>query len=185
MRKNAINFYESFNEIKYKDYEIDHSHNLILITTLLEFHDKFKSNNIEFKLTGVWGLIFETNQLYRTINDLDLIIQKKDLKKCVQILKNDYFYLVKEGSDPKDFFLKSLKRKSTQLFRIKNKSNNTIVDLFLSQNFNNSLTKIKKFNNYIFKYRLPFKFLKFNTDFNYKRKIDNDDLEFYKKVIAI
>jgi hypothetical protein len=179
-----LNFYRNLEKVSFKNYIIDDNKNLNLLFVLYQLHEKLSAHDLDFKITGVWALILESKKIYRTVNDLDIIILQKNFKKYLEVLKNDFLFLSDPNLDPKEFLIKSLNKKTTKLFRFRNIEYQNILDLILTQNIDNRLTKVSNISNFKIKYRLPLKFLMpSNSDYFYKRNIDSDDNEFYSRYI--
>jgi hypothetical protein len=181
MQEEIINFYKNIDKISYKDYIIDHDFNLNLLFLLNEICVLAQKNNLDFKLTGAWAFVFQTNKIYRTISDIDLIVFKKDFKSWIKALDKDYGVLYED--EPIDFFKKTLKNDS-KIFRFKHKKDeNKTIDMIIADKISNSkYEEIILFGNQI-KYRLPYKFLKPHKGFEYGRDIDTDDVEFYSRYV--
>ena len=184
MFKNFTEFYSQIEKADYKNdyYQIDHRYNLVHIETLQYICDLSKEHQFDFRLTGAWAFVLETNKIYRTINDIDIIIPKKDFKLFLELIDKDFTYFYDE--DPKSFFIKALARKS-KMFRFKDKKDlEKTIDVILTDQPTDHLYKNKVIGNYNIKYRLPYKFLKREDEyFNYGRGIDSDDENFYSQYI--
>jgi hypothetical protein len=184
------NFYKNVNKIKYKDYVIDNNFNLNLLFLLKDICILSQEYNLDFKLTGAWAFVFKTNRIYRTISDIDLIILRKDFKNWIRALDRNYGLLYEDN--PKEFVKKTLQN-NPPIFRFKHKNDeNKTIDIIIRNEFSIlpnkfSYSEYEEISLFGFKiiYRLPYKFLKPNQGFEYGRDIDSDDVEFYKKVIAI
>jgi hypothetical protein len=177
------NFYKNVKKIKYKDYIIDGDFNLNLLFLLKDICILSQEYNLDFKLTGAWAFVFKTNQIYRTISDIDLIILRKDFKNWVRALDRNYGLLYEDN--PKEFVKKTLQN-NPPIFRFRHKDDeNKTIDIIVTNQFSYSKYEEISLFGFNIKYRLPYKFLKPKEGYEYGRDIDSDDLEFYKKVIVL
>jgi hypothetical protein len=183
MHKEIETFYKNIEKISYKNYLIDHDFNLNLLFLLKDICTLAQKNNLDFKLTGAWAFVFKTNKIYRSISDIDLIILKKDFKSWVRALDQDYGLLYEDH--PQEFVKKTLQN-NPPIFRFKHKKDeNKTIDVIVTNEFSYSKYEEISLSGFKIQYRLPYKFLKPKEGFEYGRDIDSDDVEFYKKVIAI
>jgi hypothetical protein len=188
MNSEIIEIYNNIEKISYKNYLIDHNFNLNLLFLLNDICILAQENNLDFKLTGAWAFVFKTNKIYRSINDIDLLILRKDFKSWIRALDRDYGLLYEDH--PQEFVKKTLQNNSP-IFRFKHKNDeNKTIDIFILNEFSilpNKFSYSKyeeiSLSGFNIKYRLPYKFLKPKEGYEYGRDIDSDDVSFYLQLI--
>jgi hypothetical protein len=186
---NLENFYSSLTKIKYKDYTIDDQFNLKLLKELDIVTTLFIENNIEYYITGAFSLIFYTGKIYRTIKDVDILVNLKDIKQLFSILDENYSYYPYPKTNTLANFFKSKILKEDP-FRFKNKNDLSIkLEIFFDKKpIFSGRNKVfsKKINNNELKYLIPNKF--FDESYpssRYSRQKDIDDIVFYSRFLNI
>lgn len=180
------NYYKTIKKIKYLNYTIDSEFNILLLEELNHINDFAKKENLYFSVIGTLGCIFHTNKIYRTLNDIDLLIEKADFKKWLNFLNKDYnFKYTSENLFFKSVsqFVKEQISNNGGISFVKRLNPKIQIELFFTDNIN--IHKDKFFNKIIgnayIKYRLPYKYRPFKKDHFYNRQKDIDDIKFYSK----
>jgi hypothetical protein len=173
-----MNYLETIKKIQYKDYKIDEQHHLLLFESLTKLSYLALRNNLTYYVTGSWALLFHTNKIYRTISDIDIIVEIEDLKNWLTVLQHEYDYIYLD--DPKEFFEYCINNKKLLTFLHKKDKSKLEISVFFPE-YRRSIYK-KKIENMLFYYVLPLK-LKLDKDFFYERPRDLDDIDFYSDLI--
>jgi hypothetical protein len=177
---------DNVKKIKYKNYEIDDTHHLQSLNNLTYLLDKSNKYNLDLKITGAWAFVFKTDKIYRTINDMDFIILKKDFHTWLKILSDEFLFCYPSNEKVDNFVSSSFKKQCT-IFRLKHVQEQipfNFIDFILTKEFTQKLYSIKTIENYTINYRFPYKFLyPKNSYFNYKRVKDIDDNSFYSECL--
>jgi hypothetical protein len=179
------NFYKNIEKIKYLDYEIDDNFNLLILNKFKYFLDLSLEYKLNLSVLGTIACIFHTNKLYRTIGDIDLILDYQDLKKWMKIFNQENYQLSYYGN-PLEFNAKKIMKdlinaEKPQFTLKKNISDNINIDAIFPRTFKEKYF-FKKIGNYKISYRLPKKYIDIsNSEFFYNRKKDFDDINFYGK----
>lgn len=178
-------FYSSLEKIPFLDYEIDDTHNLDILSEFKFILTLAKEHNLQIGVTGSISCLFYTNKIYRSINDLDFIVEYKDIKKWLLLLKERYNYfkwLYDEKHSNENIQKKFFKKEHLQL-TLENKLNKNLKIEFFVQNFKLYTQCLKflerRFNEFNISYHIPLKFIK--KEYFYNRQKDYDDISFYEK----
>lgn len=175
-------FIKNIQNIKYLDYEIDKNHNLKLFNEVKFFIKNAQKYNLDIILAGACGNVFHFSKLFRTIKDIDLYVEKKEIETWLNIVHTRYEYLYPEEFKPLDFLKNQLKQEQPIPFR--NKKNPKLKVDFIFKNFDliQDQIFIKKFKEFNIKYSYLYKLHYKNR---YNRQKDIDDINFYLPFIKI
>jgi hypothetical protein len=165
--------YYKFDFIKYKHYVINDNFNLNLLNTLEQFIHITKKTNLSYYLSGSIALSFLTNKIYRTWNDIDIIIDKHTMSEWSRLF------------DTKSWHYHDLDPTSTKFF---NKRNNNYVELSIeTSKFNlhsKKYLKITDYNGIKISNAKIILYWKQNSKREQKKFGDNDDVIFFKEYIS-
>jgi hypothetical protein len=170
---------EDLEIIKFKNYKVNYKRTLEVYKYLEYIYKLSKQSKLPFMITGSWSLIFHTKKIYRSVSDLDLVINKQDFKRWVLALKDEH-NLYYRGDDMESYF-KNIYDNSLTL-KFKNKKNNITLDLtpcckyLLGKTYNKTINKMN------LKYFFPEIFFKFDL-ITYQKHID--DVEVYSPYLKI
>jgi hypothetical protein len=168
---NIIDYYNSFEIASYQNYQINHKHNFFLFNELCKLENLFSKNNIRFVITGSLSLVLHYKKIYRKINDLDIIINNRDIFLCLSLLRNS-FNIISDNDLGKNII--DFRKNKHNTIVLKPKSLKYKLDLI---NYNQSLdekvyiTNIEEVKYY---YKLPW-----IGKLDRKSKKDIDDINFY------
>jgi hypothetical protein len=176
------NYYlHKIQKIKYKNYEIDDIKNLFIFDNLFEIQKLSNLSGLDYIATGSCAIVLHSNKIYRSLNDLDLVINIKDLYQWINIINKIYnFNFIGE---PVEYFEYCLNE--DRLLSFSHKKNKMNLDIcVVSDNHPWNPKKIlnKEINDYKYNYCLPLKMKKTNKSF-YNRDIDSDDMDFYSEFL--
>jgi hypothetical protein len=177
-------YFNNITKTKYKDYEIDDTKTSSIFNELFEICDFFEHCKLEYTITGSCATILHTNTIYRTIGDIDIIIDLINLEKCIKALSKKGYNLLSIGKNPILSFKINLTYNHPIVFYNSQKQ----IKLEILVVYNNhewyvhKKTLCKKINNKKYYYSLPLKFKKLEKFF-YNRVRDFDDLDFYLPLI--
>jgi hypothetical protein len=165
--------YNNLEIIPFKNYEINHNQNINNLILLEKIWTDTQKLNLPFIVTGSIGFILKYNKIYRTIGDIDLLINLENL--------NDWkLYFIKNLN-----FSEKWIRELAQLENLYGihryeslKDKNLSVDLIIDHNIKNYETIC--IGNYKLNYTLP-KYS--NAKYFFNRSEDYDDLDFFNKFI--
>jgi len=185
---NVKKYYNKIEKINHKNYTINHEFNILLLQELECISNFTKKENLYFSIIGTLGCIFHTNKIYRTLNDIDILIEKTDFKKWLDYLSKNYNFkytstnlLFKSVSQ----FIQEQVSKNGGIPFVKRSNTKIQLELFFVDNFN--IHKDKFFNKVIeksyIKYRIPYKYRPFEKVHFYDRQKDNDDIQFYSQYL--
>lgn len=181
---NFENFYKNVEKIKYLNYEIDDSWNLFILSKFQHFLDLSLKYKLNLSVTGTIACIFHTNKLFRTIGDIDLILDYQDFQNWIEIFNQENYKLLCYNVNPEKFdMIKFIKDSINQKkpLTLKNYDNNSTVDLIFDKSVEDKFF-FKTINNYKIIYRLAYKYRNIkNNKYLYNRKKDFDDIDFYYK----
>jgi hypothetical protein len=192
-------------KINFKDYKIDDNHHIQIFNTLEEICKLSLNKNLNFILTGGLGFLFATNKIFRTIQDVDFVVSKKDCIKWIKELYKNEFAIIYPTNldrffnewypDTKKEFIYSTPSALNHINWLLNKEgkvstkfkyipNDCLIEMIIGD-YSRDIIYEKKIEKYNIKYRLPYKFLRRNIlhRHNYMRQKDVDDIEFYSKFI--
>lgn len=85
-----IDYYKSALKVVYKNYKINDYHSTLVLEGLEQLEEIFRKNCINFLITGSISHLFHYKKIYRTIKDIDIFINDKDLIKILSLLKNSF-----------------------------------------------------------------------------------------------
>lgn len=173
------NFYKNIENIKYLNYEIDKNHNFELFKEICFIAESAKRNNLNIILSGAWGNIIHCNKLFRTVKDIDFVIETKHAKTWLSILDKKYDLMCPKNMQPFNFIAH---QKNNQFpIPFQNKKNSKLkIDMVFNSRFEETLNKhqiflktFEEFNiNYFFMHKISYRHI-------YNRKKDMDDINFY------
>jgi hypothetical protein len=181
--KGMIIDYNKIEKIPYLNSKIDHEFNLRLIKAFEKLYFKILDEKIEFILTGGLGSCLYYKKIYRTLLDIDLLIEDKDLGKWYRVFKEGAYNFCYE-----DHY------KQNPVQRIEDFKNRKINSLiFLDNEFkvkieiiNSEFSKIMDFheieiNTFTLKVIQPF--YSYKNKITFRRKKDLEDWEFFNKFL--
>jgi hypothetical protein len=174
---NFEDYYTTIEKIKFLDYEIDDSFNLSLFNELQSILHLSLKHRLGLSVTGTIACLFHTNKMFRTISDIDLIAEYKDIKTWIKIISKDYNleYLI----DPIKYIKYQIGREGGISF--KNINNNLKIDFIFNKKLEDKFY-LKKISSFEINYRLPYKYKRIQNNIHfYNRKKDLDDIRFYDK----
>jgi hypothetical protein len=182
MRENFFLLYylTQVKESKYKNYEIDKGYNFRILSNLYEIDKIAYENNLNYFITGSCALVLSSDEIYRTIQDIDIVVHINELPLWIEALKNvyDYYYL----SDPLEFFKYCLDNDRLLPFIHKeNKLKLEIAPVNDNYMFNTPIYEKQIYHN-TYRLILPLK-MKKNEKYFYGRERDKDDIDFYSSLV--
>jgi len=75
-------------KVKYRNYAIDNDKNIKIFNTVYYILQKSIQRNLRCLFTGSIAAIFQFKKIYKTIKDIDLMIEKKDLIEWMNIINS-------------------------------------------------------------------------------------------------
>jgi hypothetical protein len=174
--------YDKIEKIPYLNSEINHEFNLRSIRAFEKLYFKALDEKIDFILTGGMGSLLYFKKIYRTLNDIDFLINIKDLNKWFKVFKNGYDFCYEDHYK---------QNPSQRIKDFKNKKINSLI--FLDNEFkvkieiiNSELSKILDFyeieiNTYSFKIKEPL--YSYRNKITFRRKKDFEDWGFFEKFL--
>jgi hypothetical protein len=179
-----MNYYiNNVEKVKYKDYEINNEKNLLLFDNLNQIQELSQKLKMYYVISGSWALVLHTDTIYRTIQDIDIIIDIKNLQKWMTSLIDIYdFYYI---GNPVEFFEYCIN--NYRLLPFIHKQNKMKLEISVVNdkhpwNKYQNFFYTKKINSNLYTYSLPLKTQK-AEGFFYNRPRDIDDLDFYLPLI--
>lgn len=85
-----LDFYKSTEKISRIGYQIDHVKNILILDFFEKVAKTLNDNCIPFVTTGSLGATFYSKKCYRTFEDIDIMIENKDLLKTLYLLKDSF-----------------------------------------------------------------------------------------------
>jgi hypothetical protein len=97
--------YEDLTKVKFKNYIIDDQFNKKLFDTLNQFLMIAKDSNLNYFLTGSVLLAIKSRKIYRTLQDIDIIVDPNDHAHWLNIFNYEswFFRFLNSGSRIKVF----------------------------------------------------------------------------------
>ena len=92
-------YYNQAEHIKYKDCVIDHEKNVNLLNVSHYLFQKSIENNLKGYFTGSVAAIFQFKKVYKTIEDIDLLIHEENLLEWMKIINS-----IKQGCGSYELF---------------------------------------------------------------------------------
>jgi hypothetical protein len=155
-------------QYKYKKYKINSDKIISIFKLFDECLQILENNNIKYTITGSVGLLLNTNKIYRSIGDIDFVIEKRPtLLEIYEFTSRGFKHLFENNK--KINFMK----------------NGIYIELFYKLPTSNNINKIKYKNRIINCFSVEdIFFYKKVTSYMLKLK-DEDDMRFYKKFIKL
>jgi hypothetical protein len=172
--------YDKIEKIYFLNKEIDDDFNIKVIKTFEKLYLQTIKYKIDFVLTGGLGAVLYYKKIYRKIEDIDLIINEKDIREWFKIFQNNYdfcyenHYELSPAKRLKDFFDKKI---NSLVF----KDNEYQVKIEIIRALESFGSSDLKFKDHLIKVKNPEE--SFRNKINYKRTKDFEDWEFFRKYL--
>jgi hypothetical protein len=176
--------YDKVNKINFRESELNDKVNLDLVKCFEKLHFKALESKLDYIITGGLSSLIYYNKIYRTLEDIDLLIDSKDILKWFEIFKHGYNFCYEESyaQKPSQRII-DFKNKKIQSLTFLDNEFGTKIEIF-----NIELSKFIDFykinrNGFNLRIRKPTSCLKYKM--RYKREKDLKDYEFFSKFLIV
>lgn len=140
-------YQQNISHIQYKNYSINKRKNEIVLNILYKLLTIAKEKQLSYFLSGSLSSMFQFKKIYRTIKDIDLIINKEDLMqwiKLILLIDSGYFPFFYEQSleEAIENWANSANNPVKRVISFKNKNKNTCSIDFI--HFDNNIGHLKQ-----------------------------------------
>lgn len=177
--------YSKIEKINFLSKDIDDTFNIKVLKSFEKFYHKAIDFNLNFLITGGIGSIIVYNKIYRTLVDIDILINPEELKQWFMVFKDDYNFCFEdhyiEKPERRLFNFLNKKIDSLVFFDIENEVKIEIMNSDLS----NSLDYYKIcLNNYLLNVKVPKITYELKKNFKSFRDKDAEDWIFFEKYLS-
>lgn len=177
--------YENVEKINFFSKEINDEVNLRILKAFEKFYYKAIDYNLNFLITGGIGSLIIYNKIYRTLVDVDILINTNELKKWLELFKNEYNFCFED---------RYIKYPQGRLFHFLNKKIDSLVFFdteyevkieVMNSELSNSLDYYKVYkDNLILNVKCPEITYELKKNFPSHRDKDAEDWDFFEKYLS-
>lgn len=170
-------------KIKLDSYTIDDAININALKAFDKILIKSKYANLDFVVTGGLGSLLFYNKLYRDLKDIDILIDTRQIKEWMAVLKDDYDFCYTYSSfnpNPAARLVDFINREANSIVLFDREFSTKIEFIQVPLNYEHFFTVEK--NGFILKIKNPYLINIKKQEF--KRKKDRDDWIFFTQHLS-